>query len=142
LGYAPNFRTYSVPLINDDTDDLHQDQFLSRLGLSEPRSPTHRGNGRKLAYQSVLTRIAATATPRYPAPSALRQHQLAHTGQFPVRIVRVGTHYNIPTAELLKVLGVASLPWPQSITGKSTRGRQGRWRATQKLRDRVITNFE
>jgi hypothetical protein len=34
-------------------------------------------------------------------------YQLAKAGQFPVRIIRVGTAYHVPTAELLKVLGVA-----------------------------------
>jgi hypothetical protein len=37
-------------------------------------------------------------------------YQLAKAGQFPVRIIRVGTAYHVPTAELLKVLGVAALP--------------------------------
>ena len=33
-------------------------------------------------------------------------YQLASAGEFPVRIIRVGTAYHVPTAELLKVLGV------------------------------------
>lgn len=32
-------------------------------------------------------------------------YRLARDGQFPCRLLRVGTHYHIPTAELLKVLG-------------------------------------
>jgi hypothetical protein len=36
-------------------------------------------------------------------------YQLAKAGQFPIRIIRVGTAYHVPTAELLKVLGVAPL---------------------------------
>jgi hypothetical protein len=45
-----------------------------------------------------------------------KAYQLAHTGQFPCRIIRVGTNYHIPTAELLKVLGVASVPLPRATT--------------------------
>lgn len=41
-----------------------------------------------------------------------KAYQLASTGEFPCRIIRIGTHYNIPTAELLKVLGVT----PEQIT--------------------------
>ncbi|MDQ3763036.1 MAG: DNA-binding protein [Actinomycetota bacterium] len=36
-----------------------------------------------------------------------KAYQLAASGQFPVRIIRVDTAYHVPTAELLKVLGVA-----------------------------------
>jgi len=35
-----------------------------------------------------------------------KAYQLAHDGQFPCRIIRIGTHYNIPTADLLRLLGV------------------------------------
>jgi excisionase family DNA binding protein len=42
-----------------------------------------------------------------------KAYQLAHTGQFPVRIIRVGTHYNIPTADLLRLLGVPPVPLPR-----------------------------
>ena len=45
-----------------------------------------------------------------------KAYQLAHTGQFPVRIIRVGTSYHIPTAELLRVLGVAWVPLPRTST--------------------------
>jgi hypothetical protein len=38
-----------------------------------------------------------------------KAYQLAQTGQFPVRIIRVGTAYHIPTAELLKTLGITHL---------------------------------
>ena len=39
-----------------------------------------------------------------------KAYQLAATGAFPVRIIRVGTAYHVPTAELLKILGVTALP--------------------------------
>jgi Helix-turn-helix domain len=37
-------------------------------------------------------------------------YQLAKAGEFPVRIIRVGTAYHVPTAELLKLLGVGPTP--------------------------------
>lgn len=35
-----------------------------------------------------------------------KAYQMAKTGEFPVRIIRVGSGYHVPTAELMKVLGV------------------------------------
>jgi hypothetical protein len=44
-----------------------------------------------------------------------KAYRLAHDDQFPVRIIRVGTSYHIPTAELLKILGVTSpVPLPRT----------------------------
>lgn len=53
-----------------------------------------------------------------------KAYQLAASGQFPVRIIRVGTAYHVPTAELLKVLGIASLPigTVDEQSGTQTRG--------------------
>jgi hypothetical protein len=52
-----------------------------------------------------------------------KAYQLAHADQFPVRIIRVGTNYHIPTADLLKVLGVASVPQlPRATTENSDTG--------------------
>jgi hypothetical protein len=45
-----------------------------------------------------------------------KAYQLAHADQFPCRIIRVGTSYHIPTAELLKVLGVTPVPLPRATT--------------------------
>jgi hypothetical protein len=49
-----------------------------------------------------------------------KAYQLAHTGQFPCRIIRVGTGYHVPTAELLKVLGITSVPLPRTSTENQT----------------------
>lgn len=49
-----------------------------------------------------------------------KAYQLAHTGQFPCRIIRVGTNYHVPTADLLKVLGVTPVPLPRSTTENQT----------------------
>jgi Helix-turn-helix domain len=45
-----------------------------------------------------------------------KAYQLASAGKFPCRIIRIGTHYNIPTADLLKVLGVTTVPLPRGTT--------------------------
>jgi hypothetical protein len=39
-----------------------------------------------------------------------KAYQLAQDGQFPCRIIRVGKGYHIPTADLLRLLGVTSVP--------------------------------
>lgn len=52
-----------------------------------------------------------------------RAYRLAHDDQFPVRIIRIGTNYHIPTADLLKVLGAAPLvPPPRTNPENSTQG--------------------
>jgi hypothetical protein len=38
-----------------------------------------------------------------------KAYQLAKAGKFPCRIIRVGNGYHVPTAELLKTLGVTPL---------------------------------
>ena len=55
-----------------------------------------------------------TTTDLITAARALRigrtkAYELARAGKFPVRIIRVGTSYHVPTSELLKVLGVTPL---------------------------------
>ena len=45
-----------------------------------------------------------------------KAYQLAHDGKFPCRIIRIGTHYNIPTADLLTVLGVTPIPLLRGTT--------------------------
>ena len=44
-----------------------------------------------------------------------KAYRLARDGQFPCRILRVGTHYHVPTAELLRVLGATPfVPLPRT----------------------------
>jgi hypothetical protein len=45
-----------------------------------------------------------------------KAYQMAHADQFPVRIIRVGTNYHIPTADLLRLLGVTPVPLPRGTT--------------------------
>jgi hypothetical protein len=45
-----------------------------------------------------------------------KAYRLAHNGQFPVRLIRPGLSYHVPTAELLKVLGITPLPLPRGTT--------------------------
>ena len=49
-----------------------------------------------------------------------KAYQLASTGEFPCRIIRIGTHYNIPTAELLKVLGATPFVSPPRTSTENT----------------------
>jgi hypothetical protein len=44
-----------------------------------------------------------------------KAYRLAHDGQFPVRLIRPGLSYHVPTADLLKVLGI-TIPPPRSTT--------------------------
>jgi hypothetical protein len=43
-----------------------------------------------------------------------KAYRLAHDGQFPVRLIRPGLSYHVPTADLLKVLGITLTPPPTS----------------------------
>jgi excisionase family DNA binding protein len=52
-----------------------------------------------------------------------KAYQLAHDGQFPCRIIHIGTHYNIPTADLLQLLGTP-VPLPRATTENSNKGPQ------------------
>ncbi|MBE1587855.1 helix-turn-helix domain-containing protein [Nonomuraea angiospora] len=37
-------------------------------------------------------------------------YRLIHSGNFPCHVIQVGTHYRIPTAFLLKALGIEQIP--------------------------------
>lgn len=43
-----------------------------------------------------------------------KAYQLAKAGEFPCRIIHVGRGYHVPTAELLKVLGVTPVALPKA----------------------------
>jgi excisionase family DNA binding protein len=49
-----------------------------------------------------------------------KAYKLAHDGQFPCRILRVGTHYHVPTAELLRVLGATPFVPPPRTSPENT----------------------
>lgn len=40
-------------------------------------------------------------------------YALARTGEFPCPVIRVGSGYKVPTAGLLRVLGLADIPIPR-----------------------------
>jgi hypothetical protein len=44
-----------------------------------------------------------------------KAYRLVRNGQFPVRVIRVGANYHVPTADLLKVLGI-TIPPPRGTT--------------------------
>ncbi|GAA4863944.1 DNA-binding protein [Saccharopolyspora cebuensis] len=37
-----------------------------------------------------------------------KAHELARAGQFPVRVLRLGSAYRVPTAEVLDLLGITT----------------------------------
>jgi hypothetical protein len=41
-------------------------------------------------------------------------YALARTGEFPCPVIQVGSAYKVPTAGLLRVLGLADIPIPRS----------------------------
>jgi hypothetical protein len=53
-----------------------------------------------------------------------KAYHLAHADQFPCRIIRVGTNYHIPTADLLRLLGVTPVPLPRTTTENWDTGAQ------------------
>ncbi|WP_395572759.1 helix-turn-helix domain-containing protein [Streptomyces sp. BK79] len=55
---------------------------------------------------SVDLRTAARAFAVCPATA----YRLIHVGRFPCRVVRVGHQYRIPTASLMRALGIENLP--------------------------------
>jgi hypothetical protein len=52
-----------------------------------------------------------------------KTYQLARTGEFPCRVIRVGKNYLVPTAELLALLGLTSHGGPTQ--GGQSAARQG-----------------
>jgi 3-deoxy-D-arabino-heptulosonate 7-phosphate (DAHP) synthase class II len=55
---------------------------------------------------SVDLRTAARAFAVCPATA----YRLIHSGRFPCRVVRIGHQYRIPTASLMRALGIENLP--------------------------------
>jgi excisionase family DNA binding protein len=41
-------------------------------------------------------------------------YELARRGEFPCRVLRIGSSYRVPTADLLRILGIegSENPWP------------------------------
>lgn len=67
------------------------------------------------SYRDGLTRAELLALPvTLDIPTAARAlglgrstaYELARRGEFPCRILRIGSSYRVPTAELLRVLGI------------------------------------
>jgi excisionase family DNA binding protein len=73
-----------------------------------------------------LTRAELLALPvTVDVPTAARAlglgrstgYELARRGEFPCRVLRVGSSYRVPTADLMRVLGVEP-PTPQEALGE------------------------
>ena len=80
--------------------------------IATTKHPAHHRNG--------LTRAELLAMPvTVDIPTAARAlglgrstaYELARRGRFPCRVLRIGSSYRVPTAELLRVLGI-HLPAP------------------------------
>jgi hypothetical protein len=59
---------------------------------------------------ALPTVIDLTTAARALGIGRTKAYQLAQTDQFPCRIIRVGTSYHIPTADLLHILGITPAP--------------------------------
>jgi excisionase family DNA binding protein len=55
---------------------------------------------------ALPTVVSITTAARALGLSRTYAYELAKRGEFPCRIIRVGTAYRVPTAELRKLLGV------------------------------------
>jgi len=51
-----------------------------------------------------------------------KAYELARTGEFPCRVLRVGTSYRVPTASLRKLLGLAPSEEETAETASSESG--------------------
>ena len=49
-----------------------------------------------------------------------KAYRFARDGQFPRRIIRVGIHYHVPTAELFRALGATPLVPPPRTSPENT----------------------
>jgi excisionase family DNA binding protein len=56
-------------------------------------------------------------------------YELARRNEFPCRVLRVGSSYRIPTADLLRVLGIEPPTWPVMGTNRQRSPRAGPSRA-------------
>ncbi len=76
---------------------------------------THDAISQSPSYRDGLTRAELLALPvTLDIPTAARAlglgrstaYELARRGEFPCRILRIGSSYRVPTADLLRVLGI------------------------------------
>lgn len=68
---------------------------------------------------ALPTIVDLTTAARALGIGRTKAYQLAHDGQFPCRIIRVGKSYHIPTVELLHLLGITLVPLPRGTTENS-----------------------
>lgn len=79
-----------------------------------------------IASRDGLTRAELLALPvTVDVPTAARAlglgrstaYELARRGEFPCRVLRVGSSYRVPTADLMRILGVEP-PTPEEARGE------------------------
>jgi Helix-turn-helix domain len=60
-----------------------------------------------IAHLRACTTVDLATAARALGLGRTKAYELARTGQFPCRVIRIGETYRIPTAGLLELLGVA-----------------------------------
>ncbi len=79
---------------------------MSEHREASPALPHHRG-GMTLAELLALPVVVDVATAvRALGLGRSTGYELARRGEFPCRVLRMGSSYRVPTADLLRVLGI------------------------------------
>jgi Helix-turn-helix domain len=86
--------------------------------MPTPHDDNHR-DGLTLAELLVLPATVDVSTAaRALGLGRSTAYELARRDEFPCRVLRVGCSYRIPTADLLRVLGIEPPAWPITQTGR------------------------
>ena len=90
---------------NPESTDAFGAAIVPRLRGARNRGQTTKGM--TLAELLALPLIVDITTARALGLSRSTGYQLARRGEFPCRVLHVGSSYRVPTAELLRVLGIS-----------------------------------
>lgn len=55
---------------------------------------------------ALPTTVSVETAARAPSDSDTRAYQLAHQGQFPYKVIRIGATYRVVTVDLWRLLGI------------------------------------
>jgi excisionase family DNA binding protein len=78
---------------------------------------SHEENGEGLTLAELLAlpvTVDVTTAARALGLGRSTAYELVRRNEFPCRVLRVGSSYRIPTADLLRVLGIEPSTWQQS----------------------------
>ena len=90
---------------NPESADAFGAAIVPRLRGARNRGQTTKGM--TLAELLALPLIVDITTARALGLSRSTGYELARRGEFPCRVLHVGSSYRVPTAELLRVLGIS-----------------------------------